>query len=60
MALISEGGLLRLQLRNTEDNWQLTEAGRDWGMALPRCSRGEHRQQIVWDPAVVALLQGES
>ena len=59
LALISEGGLLRLQLRNTEDNWQLTEAGRDWGMALPRCSRGEHRQQIVWDPAVVALLQGE-
>ena len=49
-----------LQLRNTEDNWQLTEAGRDWAIALPRCSRGEHRQQIVWDPAVVALLQGES
>ncbi|MCP9860945.1 MULTISPECIES: BRO family protein [unclassified Cyanobium] len=46
-----------LQLRNDEDNWQLTEAGRDWGIALPRCSRGERRQQILWDPAVLTLLQ---
>jgi prophage antirepressor-like protein len=48
-----------LQVRNDLDDWQLTAVGRDWGIALPHCSRGEHRQQIVWDPAVVALLQGE-
>ena len=46
-----------LQLRNDEDNWQLTEAGRHWGLALPRCSRGERRQQILWDPALLTLLQ---
>ena len=45
-----------LQQRNEDDDWQLTEAGRDWGVALPLCSRGERRQQILWDPAVVALL----
>jgi hypothetical protein len=48
-----------LQVRNDLDDWQLTAVGCDWGIALPRCSRGEHRQQIVWDLAVVALLQGE-
>ena len=48
-----------LQVRNDLDDWQLTAVGCDWGIALPRCSRGEHRQQIVWDPAVVALLRGE-
>ena len=48
-----------LQVRNDLDDWQLTAVGCDWGIALPRCSRGEHRQQLVWDPAVVALLQGE-
>jgi prophage antirepressor-like protein len=48
-----------LQQRNEDDDWQLTEAGRDWGIALPLCSRGEHRQQILWDPAVVALLRQE-
>jgi prophage antirepressor-like protein len=49
-----------LQIRNDEDDWQLTEAGRDWGIALPLCSRGERRQQILWDPAVVTLLEGEA
>jgi prophage antirepressor-like protein len=48
-----------LQIRNDEDDWQLTEAGRDWGVALPLCSGGERRQRILWDPAVVTLLQGE-
>ncbi|MFM1900713.1 MAG: hypothetical protein RLZZ216_1289 [Cyanobacteriota bacterium] len=46
-----------LQQRNEDDDWQLTAAGRDWGVARPPCSRGERRQQILWDPAVVALLQ---
>jgi prophage antirepressor-like protein len=45
-----------LQQRNEDDDWQLTEAGRDWGVTLPLCSRGERRQQILWDPAVMALL----
>jgi prophage antirepressor-like protein len=45
-----------LQQRNEDDDWQLTEAGLNWGVALPLCSRGERRQQILWDPAVVALL----
>ena len=45
-----------LQQRNEDDDWQLTEAGRDWGVALPLCSQGERRQQILWDPAVVELL----
>lgn len=45
-----------LQQRNEDDDWRLTEAGRDWGVALPLCSREEHRQQILWDPAVVPLL----
>ena len=48
-----------LQVRNDLDDWQLTAVGCDWGIALPRCSRGQHQQQITWDPAVVALLQGE-
>ena len=48
-----------LQLRNDEDDWQLTEAGRDWGIALSLYSRGERKKQILWDPAVVTLLQGE-
>jgi len=48
-----------LQQRNEDDDWQLTETGLDWGVTQPLCSRGERRQQIVWDPAVVALLQQE-
>jgi prophage antirepressor-like protein len=45
-----------LQQRNEDDDWQLTEAGLDWGVTLPLCSWGERSQQILWDPAVVALL----
>jgi prophage antirepressor-like protein len=48
-----------LQQRNEDDDWQLTETGRDWGVTQPLCSRGERRQQILWDPAVVALLRQE-
>jgi hypothetical protein len=49
-----------LQLRNEDDDWQLTDAGRDWAVALPLCCRGQRRQQILWDPAVVAVLQGNA
>lgn len=48
-----------LQQRNEDDDWQLTEAGLDWGVTQPLCSQGERRQQILWDPAVVALLEGD-
>lgn len=45
-----------LQQRNEDDDWQLTEAGRGWAMALTLETRGERLQRILWDPAVVSLL----
>ena len=44
------------QLRNDDDDWQLTETGRDWAVARPLCSQGEQRLQILWDPAVLPWL----
>ena len=49
-----------LQQRNDEDAWQLTAAGRDWGQALPSCSRGHRGEQILWDPAVLAVLREDA
>ncbi len=49
-----------LQERNDEDAWQLTAAGRDWGQALPSCSRGHRSEQILWDPAVLAVLREDA
>ncbi|MEI7667209.1 MAG: BRO family protein [Synechococcaceae cyanobacterium ELA263] len=49
-----------LQLRNDEDNWQLTEAGWNWGQTLPSCSQCPRGAQILWIPTVLTLLQGES
>ena len=46
-----------LQERNDDDAWQLTAAGRDWGQALPSCSQGHRGEQILWDPAVLAVLR---
>lgn len=48
-----------LQERNDADAWQLTAAGRDWGQTLPSCSEGHRGEQILWDPAVLAVLQEE-
>ena len=48
-----------LQARNVLDDWQLTKVGRDWGQTLPTCARGQRGQQILWDPAVMALLREE-
>jgi prophage antirepressor-like protein len=48
-----------LQQRNEDDDWQLTEPGCGWGVALPLCGQGKRGQQILWDPAVVALLRQE-
>ena len=44
------------QLRNDDDDWQLTETGRDWAVTRPLCSQGEQRLQILWDPAVLPWL----
>jgi len=49
-----------LQERNDEDAWQLTAAGRDWGQALPSCSQGHRGEQILWDPAVLAVLREDA
>lgn len=48
-----------LQLRNDEDDWQLTDAGLNWGQTLPSCSQCPRAAQILWNPAVLTLLQGE-
>jgi prophage antirepressor-like protein len=48
-----------LQVRNVLDDWQLTKVGRDWGQTLPTCARGQRGQQILWNPAVMALLREE-
>jgi methionyl-tRNA synthetase len=49
-----------LQQRNEDDDWQLTETGRDWGIPLPANDRVVvRRQRILWHPAVVTLLRQE-
>jgi prophage antirepressor-like protein len=44
------------QLRNDDDDWQLTETGRDWAVTRPLCSKEEQRLEILWDPAVLPWL----
>jgi prophage antirepressor-like protein len=44
------------QLRNDDDDWQLTEAGRDWAVTRPLCSKEGQRLEILWDPAVLPWL----
>jgi prophage antirepressor-like protein len=44
------------QLRNDDDDWQLTETGRDWAVTRLLCSKGEQRLQILWDQAVLPWL----
>ena len=49
-----------LQQRNDDDDWQLTEAGCDWGIPLPANDPVVVLQQrILWHPAVVTLLRQE-
>ena len=46
-----------LQIRNQRGEWELTDAGRPWGEALPYC-RGTHSDyQILWNPAVVDVVR---
>lgn len=47
-----------LQVRNARDEWELTERGQEWAEALPYCRHGHSGYQILWSPAVVAILRG--
>ena len=49
-----------LQVRNDEDDWQLTDAGWNWGQTLPSCSQCPRGARILWIPTVLTLLQGEA
>ena len=48
---------LGLQQRNDRDEWELTEAGRAWGEALPYSRNGHSGYQILWRPEVAELLR---
>ena len=47
-----------LQVRNARDEWELTERGQEWAEALPYCRHGHSGYQILWNPAVVAIVRG--
>ncbi|WP_094555478.1 Bro-N domain-containing protein [Synechococcus sp. 1G10] len=46
-----------LQVRNQRGEWELTDAGRHWGEALPYCRQGHSGYQILWNPAVVDVVR---
>jgi prophage antirepressor-like protein len=46
-----------LQIRNQRGEWELTDAGRPWGEALPYCRQGHSGYQILWNPAVVDVMR---
>ncbi|ALR07829.1 hypothetical protein XFHB_11810 [Xylella fastidiosa] len=46
-----------LQFRNERDDWELTEAGRVWGEAIPYSRNGHSSYQILWNPTVVDSLK---
>ncbi|ALR03021.1 hypothetical protein ADT28_05150 [Xylella fastidiosa] len=46
-----------LQFRNERDEWELTEAGRVWGEAIPYSRNGHSSYQILWNPTVVDSLK---
>jgi hypothetical protein len=46
-----------LQVRNQRGEWELTDAGRSWGEALPYCRQGHSGYQILWNPAVVDVVR---
>lgn len=46
-----------LQMRNDRDEWELTEAGRAWGEALPYSRNGHSGYQILWNPAVIDQMK---
>jgi prophage antirepressor-like protein len=48
---------LGYQERNDRDEWELTDAGRAWGEALPYSRNGHSGYQILWRPEVCELLK---
>lgn len=48
---------LGYQERNDRDEWELTDAGRAWGEALPYSRNGHSGYQILWRPEVAELLR---
>lgn len=48
---------LGFQERNDRDEWELTDAGRAWGEALPYSRNGHSGYQILWRPEVTELLK---
>jgi prophage antirepressor-like protein len=48
---------LGYQQRNDRDEWELTDAGRAWGEALPYSRNGHSGYQILWQPEVAELLR---
>lgn len=48
---------LGYQQRNDRDEWELTDAGRAWGEALPYSRNGHSGYQILWQPEVTELLR---
>ncbi|MRU25285.1 hypothetical protein FG477_01985 [Xylella fastidiosa subsp. multiplex] len=45
------------QFRNERDAWELTEAGRVWGEAIPYSRNGHSSYQILWNPTVLDSLK---
>ena len=48
---------LGYQYRNERDEWELTEAGRTWGEALPFSRNGHSGYQILWKLDVADLVK---
>ena len=48
---------LGYQYRNDRDEWELTEAGRAWGEALPFSRNGHSGYQILWKLDVADLVK---
>lgn len=48
---------LGFQERNDRDEWELTDAGRAWGEALPYSRNGHSGYQILWNPVMAGELR---
>jgi len=46
-----------LQIRNLRGEWELTDADRSLGEALPYCRQGHSSYQILWNLAVIDLMR---
>ncbi len=46
-----------LQFKNDRDEWELTEAGKDWAEALPYSRNGHSGYQILWNPEVCDVIR---